>query len=117
MVATPQPYPAMKDSGVPCLGEVPEGWKVLKVREARALTRENDYLTKYFADSAGKKGGEFYTPTEVVRLLVQITKPRAGNTVYDPTVGSGAFLIQSHQYEKEQSPRAIGTARPVGSIQ
>lgn len=61
-----------------------------------------EYLIKYFADSAGKKGGEFYTPAEVVRLLVQITKPEAGNTVYDPTVGSGGFLIQSHQYVEEQ---------------
>ncbi len=61
-----------------------------------------EYLIKYFADSAGKKGGEFYTPTEVVRLLVQLTKPEAGNTIYDPTVGSGGFLIQSHQYVEEQ---------------
>jgi type I restriction enzyme M protein len=57
-----------------------------------------EYLIKFFADSAGKKGGEFYTPAEVVRLLVQLTKPEAGNTIYDPTVGSGGFLIQSHQY-------------------
>jgi type I restriction enzyme M protein len=61
-----------------------------------------EYLIKFFADSAGKKGGEFYTPAEVVRLLVQITKPEAGNEVYDPTVGSGGFLIQSHQYVEEQ---------------
>ena len=61
-----------------------------------------EYLIKFFADSAGKKGGEFYTPAEVVRLLVQLTKPEAGNEVYDPTVGSGGFLIQSHQYVEEQ---------------
>lgn len=61
-----------------------------------------EYLIKYFADSAGKKGGEFYTPAEVVRLLVQITKPEAGNEIYDPTVGSGGFLIQSHQFVEEQ---------------
>ncbi|QSI78774.1 type I restriction-modification system subunit M [Niveibacterium microcysteis] len=61
-----------------------------------------EYLIKYFADSAGKKGGEFYTPAEVVRLLVQLTKPQAGNTVYDPTAGSGGFLIQAHQYVEEQ---------------
>jgi len=61
-----------------------------------------EYLIKFFADSAGKKGGEFYTPAEVVRLLVQITKPKAGNTIYDPTAGSGGFLIQSHQYVEEQ---------------
>jgi type I restriction enzyme M protein len=61
-----------------------------------------EYLIKFFADSAGKKGGEFYTPAEVVRLLVQIVKPTAGNEIYDPTVGSGGFLIQSHQYIEEQ---------------
>jgi type I restriction enzyme M protein len=61
-----------------------------------------EYLIKYFADSAGKKGGEFYTPGEVVRLLVQLVKPHAGQEIYDPTVGSGGFLIQSHQYVEEQ---------------
>src|ERR1019366_2768341 len=61
-----------------------------------------EYLIKFFADSAGKKGGEFYTPGEVVRLLVQLVKPHAGNEIYDPTVGSGGFLIQSHQYVEEQ---------------
>ena len=65
-----------------------------------------EYLIKFFADSAGKKGGEFYTPGEVVRLLVQLTQPEAGNTVYDPTVGSGGFLIQSHQYVEEQGQNA-----------
>ena len=44
-----------------------------------------EYLIKYFADSAGKKGGEFYTPKQVVRLMVEILKPEEGMTVYDPT--------------------------------
>jgi len=61
-----------------------------------------EYLIKFFADSAGKKGGEFYTPAEVVRLLVQLTKPEAGNTIYDPTAGSGGFLIQARQYVEDQ---------------
>jgi type I restriction enzyme M protein len=61
-----------------------------------------EYLIKFFADSAGKKGGEFYTPAEVVRVLIQLTKPEAGNTIYDPTCGSGGFLIQSQQYVEEQ---------------
>jgi type I restriction enzyme M protein len=56
-----------------------------------------EYLIKYFADSAGKKGGEFYTPNEVVRLLVQILEPKEKMSVYDPTVGSGGMLIQSRQ--------------------
>ncbi|MGM0438594.1 MAG: type I restriction-modification system subunit M, partial [Bacillota bacterium] len=61
-----------------------------------------EYLIKYFADSAGKKGGEFYTPNEVVRLLVQILKPKEGMEVYDPCCGSGGMLIQSAQYIEEQ---------------
>jgi len=61
-----------------------------------------EYLIKYFADSAGKKGGEFYTPAEVVRLLVTILEPQEGMKIYDPTVGSGGMLIQSMQYVEEQ---------------
>ena len=61
-----------------------------------------EYLIKFFADSAGKKGWEFYTPSEVVRLLVQLVEPKAGETVYDPTVWSWGFLIQSKEYVKEQ---------------
>ena len=60
-----------------------------------------EYLIKYFADSAGKKGGEFYTPSEVVRTLVQLIEPQEGMEVYDPTVGSGGMLIQSQQYVAE----------------
>lgn len=61
-----------------------------------------EYLIKYFADSAGKKGGQFYTPNQVVRLLVQIIDPKKSMSVYDPTVGSGGMLIQSYQYLEEQ---------------
>lgn len=61
-----------------------------------------EFLIKFFADSAGKKGGEFYTPSEVVRLLVQLLKPQEKMSVYDPTIGSGGMLIQSRQYVDEQ---------------
>ena len=50
-----------------------------------------EYLIKYFADSAGKKAGEFYTPNEVVRLLVNILEPAEDAEIYDPTVGSGGI--------------------------
>ena len=69
-----------------------------------------EYLIKYFADSAGKKGGEFYTPAEVVRLLVQLAKPTQGNEIYDPAAGSGGFLIQAHQYVEEQGEDANNLA-------
>jgi len=61
-----------------------------------------EYLIKDFADSAGKKGGEFYTPARVVRLMVRILNPQAGMEVYDPTCGSGGMLIQSKQYIDER---------------
>jgi type I restriction enzyme M protein len=57
-----------------------------------------EYLIKMFADSAGKKGGEFYTPSEVVKLLVSLLKPTAGMKVYDPTVGSGGMLVTTRNY-------------------
>jgi len=65
-----------------------------------------EYLIKYFADSAGKKGGEFYTPAQVVRLLAQLMKPQAGMSIYDPTCGSGGMLIQSAQLVEEQGQNA-----------
>ena len=60
-----------------------------------------EYLIKYFADSAGKKAGEFYTPSDVVRIMVEIVDPQPGMTVYDPTVGSGGMLIQSRDYIRD----------------
>ncbi|MDA7748400.1 type I restriction-modification system subunit M [Gammaproteobacteria bacterium] len=57
-----------------------------------------EYLIKQFADSAGKKAGEFYTPTEVVKLLVSLIKPSEGMKIYDPAVGSGGMLITAKKY-------------------
>ena len=64
-----------------------------------------EYLIKYFADSAGKKGGEFYTPGQVVRLMVLLMAPQEGMRVDDPTVGSGGMLIQSKNYVEEQGQK------------
>lgn len=60
-----------------------------------------EYLIKYFADSAGKKGGEFYTPSEVVRMMVQVIQPKEGMGIYDPCAGSGGMLIQAKHYVQE----------------
>ncbi|MGE8555648.1 MAG: type I restriction-modification system subunit M [Chryseobacterium jejuense] len=57
-----------------------------------------EYLIKYFADSAGKKGGEFYTPNEVVKLLVTLLEPEQDAAIYDPTCGSGGMLIEAKNY-------------------
>lgn len=59
------------------------------------------YLIKKFADDGGAKGGEFYTPTEVVKIMVGILKPQEGERIYDPTCGSGGMLIQSLEYIKK----------------
>lgn len=61
-----------------------------------------EYLIAQFADSAGKKGGEFYTPRAVVRLMVRLAKPQEGFRIYDPCSGSGGMLIQSKEYVEEQ---------------
>lgn len=69
-----------------------------------------EYLIRDFADSAGKKGGEFYTPRDIVRLMVQISDSREGMSVYDPCAGSGGMLILSREYvdahRSRQSRRA-----------
>ena len=48
-----------------------------------------EYLIERFADDAGKKGGEFYTPRPVVRLIVELLAPTEGMRICDPTAGSG----------------------------
>ena len=65
-----------------------------------------EYLIGEFADSAGKKGGEFYTPRAVVRMMVRIAKPEEGMSVYDPCSGSGGMLILSKEYLDEHGKNA-----------
>jgi len=53
-----------------------------------------EYLIGRFASDAGKKGGEFYTPAEVAILLARLLDPKPGETICDPTCGSGSLLIR-----------------------
>jgi type I restriction enzyme M protein len=71
-----------------------------------------EYLIKFFADSAGKKAGEFYTPAEVVRVITEVLAPEPGMSVYDPTCGSGGMLIQTRDYVRESGgdPRDLALA-------
>ena len=57
-----------------------------------------EFMIKFFADNAGKRGGQFYTPRDVVKLMTRIANPKAGMSIYDPTVGSGGMLIQSRDW-------------------
>jgi type I restriction enzyme M protein len=61
-----------------------------------------EYLIQQFAADAGKKGGEFYTPREVERLIMHILKPHEKDHIYDPAVGSGGFLLEAYQYAREK---------------
>ena len=79
-----------------------------------------EYLIAQFADDAGKKGGEFYTPKEVVTLLVEILDPHEKMRICDPACGSGGMLVQSvyHLRESEQNPRNIslfGQEKNIGT--
>jgi len=57
-----------------------------------------EFLINMFAESAGQKGGDFYTPRDVIRLMVRILKPLPGMSIDDPTCGSGGMLIISREY-------------------
>jgi len=66
-----------------------------------------EYLIKQFAADAGKKGGEFYTPREVERVIIQILKPHKKDHIYDPTVGSGGFLLEAFHHLKEKENEQV----------
>jgi type I restriction enzyme M protein len=60
-----------------------------------------EYLLKYFADESGKKAGEFFTPRSVVRLVTLILDPDEGESVHDPTCGSGGMLVEMANVVRE----------------
>lgn len=68
-----------------------------------------EYLLEKFADSAGQKAGEFFTPRSVVHMLVDILDPQPGESVYDPACGSGGMLVETvHAISaKGGDPRAV----------
>ena len=68
---------------------------------ADVLGRAYEYLIKKFADDAGAKAGEFFTPPEVVDTLVRVLEPHPGDTIYDPTAGSGGMLVHAADYLRE----------------
>lgn len=60
-----------------------------------------EFLINMFAESAGKKGGDFYTPRDVIRLMVRILNPTPQMKIYDPTCGSGGMLIISREFVEQ----------------
>ena len=69
-----------------------------------------EYLIYQFADDAGKKGGEFYTPREVVRLIVELLEPQEGMRICDPAAGSAGMLIHTAEYVRERGGNARNLA-------
>ena len=68
------------------------------------LGRVYEYFLGQFAGAEGKRGGEFYTPRSVVRVLVEMLEPYSGR-VYDPCCGSGGMFVQSEKFVKEHGGR------------
>jgi len=73
-------------------------------RSRDILGRVYEYFLGQFSGAEGKRGGEFYTPRSVVRLLVEMLEPYKGR-VYDPCCGSGGMFVQSEKFVKEHGGR------------
>ncbi|MFI1735181.1 N-6 DNA methylase [Streptomyces acidicola] len=65
-----------------------------------------EYLIGEFADEGGKKGGQFYTPRSVIRMMVRLVEPQEGQSVYDPCCGSGGMLILAKEFVEEHGQDA-----------
>ena len=65
--------------------------------------RTYEYCIAMFAEKEGQKGGEFYTPSSVVKTLVEILKPFENCRVYDPCCGSGGMFVQSAKFIQAHS--------------
>jgi len=68
------------------------------------LGRVYEYFLGQFAGAEGKRGGEFYTPRSVVRVLVEMLEPYQGR-IYDPCCGSGGMFVQSEKFVQEHGGR------------
>ena len=112
MVAIERDNPSLKDVlpkdyGLPALDKTRLGSLIDRVsniqvgdeesRSKDVLGRVYEYFICQFAGAEGKKGGEFYTPRSVVRLLVEMLEPYSGR-VYDPCCGSFSMFVQSMEF-------------------
>ena len=87
-----------------------------EARSTDVLGRVYEYFLEQFALAEGKKGGEFYTPRSVVRLLVEMIEPYNGR-VYDPCCGSAGMFVQSMKFIEAHSSgkrkRRKSKGRPI----
>ena len=96
------------------LGKLVQHFSKVTLRNANLaepdmLGRAYEYLIEKFADDAGKKGGEFYTPKKVVELIVELLAPTEKMRICDPTCGSGGMLIEcAHHLQRHgKNPRNL----------
>jgi len=94
------------------LGELIDLISTIKLHtkeEKDLLGRVYEYFLGKFADAEGKGGGEFYTPTSVVKTLVSMIEPFKGR-IYDPCCGSGGMFVQSERFVEEHQGKLTDLA-------
>ena len=91
------------------LGELIDTFSNIQFPEGHAskdlLGRIYEYFMGMFADAEGKRGGQFYTPRSIVRLLVAMLAPQPGSRIYDPCCGSGGMFVQSEEFIEDHAGR------------
>ena len=93
-----------------------EDFKDLDLRPSRLIGEDvignaYEYMIANFASDAGKKGGEFFTPSEVSELLARLVKPQENDRIYDPTCGSGSLLIKAFNKIPSRKAQIYGQER------
>jgi type I restriction enzyme M protein len=93
-----------------------EDFKDLDLRPSRLIEEDvignaYEYMISNFASDAGKKGGEFFTPSEVSELLSRLVKPEENDRIYDPTCGSGSLLIKAFNKIPSKKAQIYGQER------
>lgn len=79
-----------------------EDFHVLDLRPSQLGTTDiigdaYEYMISTFASDAGKKGGEFFTPSQVSALISMLVEPKENDRIYDPTCGSGSLLLKAYK--------------------
>lgn len=79
-----------------------------KIGKLDIIGNAYEYLIARFASDSGKKGGEFYTPSEVSTLLAKLVAPKENNRIYDPACGSGSLLLKAAREVEDKKVSVYG---------
>lgn len=101
----------LDDNGLKALIEILSQYPMgLNNRGPSILGQIHEYFLRKFSNTERMRGGEFYTPKEVNYLIARLINPRSGYTIYDPTCGSGGFLIEARRFFERVYPDEINKA-------